>query len=631
MTAARERIAVFSLLVLYWLLAVSASIHKSNVYDEVPHIIGGYSYLHTGDYRLHPENGVLPQKFAALPLLFLNVQFPSLQQEAWWHADLWRFGFQFLFLSGNEADQILFAERSMIAILGMALGLVIFLCSHQLFGVRAAFLSLVLFVFCPTMLAHGALVTSDISSALFLLLSVWSFWNWLNEWRWQWWLLTIISFAGLMLSKSTWVFLFALVPLLLLVRFAFRKERLPAWSKILLSAAGIVISVYLLIWSFYSFRYSALCGAEPGRDRFLFTWQQVEAHAAGPMIEFARTHHLLPEAFLYGNSQTVAALKRHFRLAFLNGEFSLFGWWYFFPYAFLVKTPLPLIAILILAALQWSRSGTSFYRTAPLWILLSVYWAFALTSEVDIGHRYILPIYPPLFIIAGSAASVLDRKSRTPKILLALALVWFVFESFWIRPNYLAYFNELSGGPSNGYKHLVDSSLDWGQDLPGLQSWLETNRNDATPVYLSYFGTSSPEYYGIDAIQLHNADVSHGTVPELHAGIYCIGATMLQCMYNIPAIGPWALPYEVEYQKLLQAVRSNSANQATLDRFQRYRFARLAAFLRKRAYDAQIGHSILIYRLSEAEISKALNGRPAELQDKIEVRGTIDGSIPPFL
>ena len=121
-----------------------------------------------------------------------------------------------------------------------------------------------------------------------------------------------------------------------------------------------------------------------------------------------------------------------------------------------------------------------------------------------------------------------------------------------IRPHYLAYFNVLAGGPESGYRHLVDSSLDWGQDLPGLKRWLEAAEgHSAAPaaVYLSYFGSGNPAVYGIDARQIYSYQDWRAAPPlyELTGGIYCVSATMLQSLYT-RAPGPWAAPYERAYQ-----------------------------------------------------------------------------------
>ncbi len=286
----------------------------------------------------------------------------------------------------------------------------------------------------------------------------------------------------------------------------------------------------------------------------------------------------------------------------------LHGWWYFFPYCFAVKTPLPLFLILSIGAvfLFTKRDQYQVYRILPLLIFLVVFWALAIASKLNIGHRHLLPVYPALYVLAGSAVMAFDSK-RLARILLAAAVLWFVAESLMIRPHYLAYFNQLIGGPSQAYRHLVDSSLDWGQDLPGLRNWLAENNEDKQPVYLSFFGTASPDYYGISAIRLpSNAEIQRpqDKTAQLHTGIYCISATMLQSLYAVP-VGPWTASYEKTYQALF-----SDRNPPQVDEFQRYRFARLCSYLRKRDYDSQVGYSILIFRLSEAEIQRAMYGPP---------------------
>ena len=153
-----------------------------------------------------------------------------------------------------------------------------------------------------------------------------------------------------------------------------------------------------------------------------------------------------------------------------------------------------------------ARAQASLYAGTPLLALLCVYWAFALTTHLNIGHRHLLPIYPALCILAGGAAFWIQplferrrkaeprtgrerRKQRahgaaltvTCRVVRECCWRWRPWrcwrgtrcESVAIRPNYLAYFNQLAGGPSQGYKHLADSSLDWGQDLPALKQWLD--------------------------------------------------------------------------------------------------------------------------------------------------------------
>jgi hypothetical protein len=212
-----------------------------------------------------------------------------------------------------------------------------------------------------------------------------------------------------------------------------------------------------------------------------------------------------------------------------------------------------------------------------------------------------------------------------------------VGESWTARPNYLAYFNALAGGTPNGWRHLVDSSLDWGQDLPGLKTWLDAHAG-GEKVFLSYFGTGDPAHEGIRATLLP-------TLPEvgpprpwraLGPGMYALSATMLQQAYS-PVRGDWTLAREKEFQDLralepqMLAFQNDPARRAELLRsapaekwdagWRRYDWLRLARFchcLRVRTPDANIGGSILVYRLSAEEVASATGDSLAAWRALIE-------------
>ncbi|MCX7805258.1 MAG: hypothetical protein N3A38_08725 [Planctomycetota bacterium] len=198
----------------------------------------------------------------------------------------------------------------------------------------------------------------------------------------------------------------------------------------------------------------------------------------------------------------------------------------------------------------------------------------------------------------------------------------------------MAYFNQFVGGPGNGYKHLVDGSLDIGQDLPGLKKWLDRNNPPGPgrqPVFLSYFGNGDPRYYGIEARDLpsFSSVKSHFTIEPLVPGIYCISATMLPGYYA-QMYGPWTGWKEKRWREVCQeADRFRCADEAGQGRLIRekggeywtgiahdywwLRFQRLCAVLRAREPDDQVGYSILIYRLDQSDIGRVMNGPlPAE-------------------
>lgn len=655
-----------ALAVCYWIMAVSGQLEKSTTFDEIAHLTAGYSYWLADDYRLHPENGVLPQRWVALPLLIGNYRFPSRDQPAWRGANVWDLGDQFFHRLGNPLEAMLFRGRAMIALAGAALGLVVYAWARSLFGPSGGLLSLLLYVFCPNMLAHGSLITSDMMLSLTLTASVWCWWLMLHRLDAFTVLRSAAVMALLFVSKMSAILVLPMALALLTIRLIAQRRAIKANEPVREAASSTLAPVTVLgtvavhagvivvvIWAFFGFHYSIFGPDRHPDDRTYYDWNVLLADSgpARPAIELAREHRLLPEAYLYGFASVLYGSRQ--RITFLNGEHGLTGWWYFFPYVALVKTPLPFFIVLGLAAmgavrlarLRGAQEGRpvrcararGLYETAPLWVLLAVYWAVALGSNLNIGHRHILPTYPALFVLAGAAAGWFTLPRRRVAVgVLACCLAWTVIESVSIRPHYLAYFNQLVGGPARAYRHLVDSSLDWGQDLPGLKRWLDghgLNEQSATPVYLSYFGTGDPAYYRIAARPLPGYIArNQDEIPPLTGGVYCISATMLQGLY-LDFRGPWTPAYEGLYRSVLADVvqyhrtKENQAARRKLEqekgaefwitRFRQYgqlRFARLASYLRQREPDDQVGYSILIYRLSNAQVQEALDGPLAELR-----------------
>jgi len=499
------------------------------------------------------------------------------------------------------------------------------------------------------MLAHGILIGSDLPITVFLTAAVWTFWTMLHHVTVRTVLLSALTMAAAFLSKPSGLALAPIVVLLVAIRLALRrplrvslfKERhvhLPA-QQLSVLGLGIAIQAVVIVailWSFYGFRFSAFGPVHHDDGQFIQPWENVLSLAGGwkPVIQTARDHHVLPEAYLYGFTYALGQAKS--RRGFLNGETRDTGWWYFFPYTLLVKTPLPLFVLLAIALAGLIRKGReTWYSTIPLWVLLAVYWGFTLTSHLNIGQRHILPTYPAMFIVAGAAALWFRERIRLLRGFVLVSLAWFIFESVSIRPHYLAYFNQVVGGPAQGYRHLVDSSLDWGQNLTGLKRWLYEHGlqgQDHAPLYLAYNGMGSPAYYGIQARLLTPASFDPRTPAEealkpLTGGVYVIGATALQTI-SLRYWGPWTDAYERMYRVLLAEVEEykqvsadskrkeqwveerggRDAWEERLTMFDDLRVARLLAYLRKREPDDQVGYSILIYRLTDEQVREAVYG-----------------------
>jgi len=642
-------------LLLFYALASATSVRQQSItFDELSHLTGGVSSWIASDYRLFPQNGQFAQRWAALPLVVHGFRFPSMQQSSWWTSDLEAVGYQFLYGVGNDHDALLWRARLAMIPFGVLLGWTCFAWARSLFGRAGGLVALFVFVFSPSILAHAPLATSDFAVALMFTLALGAFWLVLHRASAFRVLGSALAMGLLFVTKMSAPLMVPVALIIAAIRimrgrpliWAARQRRVVTKRQHLLGAsvailAAHAIGVVIVIWASYGFRYTTFQDGVAGRDQ-MFRGESIDTlvkdNVAGLLITHARNGRLLPEPFLFGLAHV---LNRSGRLpGFLNGHHSINGWWYFFPYCWAVKTPLAIFALLGLAAAAWRRGSGSnasarwqraSYRVTPLLVFLAVYWTAAMASGLNLGERHLLPTYPAVFILAGGAASWIGAKQRLATLGVGLLLLSLSIESIRIWPHYLAYFNAVAGGPASGYRHLVDSSLDWGQDLPGLQRWLHRARNQSgqqPPVYLSYFGSGDPQHYGIDARQVFSYQDWRRDRPlyELTGGIYCVSATMLQTVYT-RARGPWSAPYEQAYQRArLEIERATPAandrawRQLASD-FDQLRMARLFAYLRRREPDDQIGYSILIFRLSNEDVQQALNGPPAELWPEPQIKG----------
>jgi Dolichyl-phosphate-mannose-protein mannosyltransferase len=559
----------------------------------------------------------------------------------------------------------------MMSIFGAALCLLVYRCGREFFGVVGGLLAESIAAFDPNFLAHSALVASDVPAAFFFTATAWSSWRLFQKISPANVAIAALSLSGLFLTKfSAPIVLPVIGAMSILQIFSGREIRLQfgqrraelarKWKKACAVAASWIVlgaAVFFSIWLSFSFRYSAWIDNRSSHEGTSWYWNYLLEDRATfeSAVTFGRAHHLLPEAYLYG----LAYVHKHEidRPAFLDNQWSIVGFSSFFPRAFLYKTTMPVLCLLALALsatiarrradrIRPSRKLGKIEEVSrfnPLWVLALVYSAFAITSQLNIGHRHILPIYPALFIGCGAVVHLLHRNRRVIFIAaVAMLLFWQIGESLAIRPNYLAYFNEVAGGPARGYRHLVDSSVDWGQDLPALKTWLDQHGAivDGKPLYLAYFGTADPRSYEINATLLpENHSPNARTFAHLTGGVYCISATTLQSAYA-KEIGPWCKDYEQRYRSALSEMQryhgtaSDPASRAALiandgaipwlkkiKEFERLRFERLCAYLRHRSPTAQVDYSIFVFDLSNDEIKSALYGPPAELTQDICVSG----------
>jgi len=659
---AREAALVALALFLHWFMAVTVSPRQGVTADEVVHLTGGYTYWKLNDYRMHPENGTLPMRIATLPLLGMDLRLPPLDGVEWTTSKVNLWGAQFFYEMGNPVDRMLFGARAMIALFGAATCWLTWRWARGLFGVAGGALALALAVFCPALLAHAGLATSDMALTACLLAALSVCWRLLHRVTWLRVLGAGVLCGATFLAKMSGVLVVPLLGALLLLRVALgqplwwhlggarlvRGRWAMAWRATLACVAVGAVSL-IVLWGAYGFRFEGFNRARSEAVSYYFTWPAIldreplpwpnqsalgelvperrptQESTMGALVDLLRTHRLLPEAYLFGFMHTYKFSR--YRPAYFLGELRSTGWREFFPVAFLLKTPLPALFLGLAGALAWVTARNRrrlAIRAAPLLIFFAVYWAMSINMTLNIGHRHILPTYPVFYVIAAGAVLWLARgPRRIVALALGLAVAGHAFDSVLARPFYLSYFQALAGPVNTRHRLLVDSSLDWGQGLPDLARWLEAKRatGDRTPVFLTYFGADSPRARKLDVIRFGDEATDYGprTFPApVRGGWFVISATHLPLVY-FPTRGPWTDKHERLYRDLLARraaaqpgeTSSPELSLALMD-LEVLQFSRLAHSLRDRDPVQVVGGSLLVFRLTDEEVGRALFGPPPQ-------------------
>lgn len=522
-----ERRLVVLLVAVHVALAVMSMRHLSLTWDEPSYIGAGYQFLVTGDphpkaMQLHPP---LSYYLNGLLLMPLKLDTTIFQDDRYVHREY--VGPPLIFESEYSPSLLMFLSRLPFVFVSALLGIVIWRWSRRLYGAEAGILSLFLYAFAPLVLAHCRLATPDITLALTTTGALVAFHRFLLRPSRAAAILSGLTLGLALLSKFTALLL---IPIFLFLLYMHQRERADALAQrdsdtqslIRLAAIfGVAIGV---VWAGYGFQ-----AVVP----FVPEWLHADTHPRMLQKPFWRVVELFKDkgiriplySYVLGIRTQLAAAKG-WKNNFLFGHVSQDGWWYFYWLAFLIKNTVPFL--ICLAAGLWScrgrEQGKSGLPPAPgerlLWYsIIPLALFFSLPTRINIGVRYILPLFPLLCIVAGKAVFVFRGKWRYALVALC---AWQVLLTLWIHPYYLAYFNELVGGPSNGYRFLVDSNLDWGQELDRLAEYLK--RNDIDGAKLRYFGPPEVlKYYGLKNVKPEESEPS--------PGLWAVSATNLQGLY----------------------------------------------------------------------------------------------------
>lgn len=449
------------LLLLFWWRLLAFSAHNAPTMDETLHIYHGVLY-----WRLPPaqmlhnitNNPPLVNSIIGLTTNLLARPEIELPPGVMAHGDPVYASQQFMWQVNAPGLQLVWAGRLAVMMLAVLLAALIYNWSRRLFkSETAALFALLLYTFDPNVLAHSGLATLDSGTAFFLVLAAYGVWAYWKRPFGRTFLLTGIALGLAVGAKFSGIVIFPAILVTAVYRWWQIGWKNVAWRR----EVAVIASWGIMAFAVFLLTYR-LDMVMLGRD---FLWQQMHQFSGHP--------------------------------GFLLGEVSRAGWWYYFPVLFAVKTPLAALILVgfVICLFLWRRV----YDWQRLWLLVIAGGLFAMSmlTRVNIGYRYLLPALPFLFIFSSQLAQPHYVAAKVGKLTVAFAAGWLVVSSLLIHPHYLAYFNQIAGGPDNGWQVVVDSNIDWGQDVAALGAYV-AQREAVAEIQGAWLSVVPPEVYGIE-------------------------------------------------------------------------------------------------------------------------------------
>src|ERR1041384_235448 len=327
----REIVAVCILLIVLGLQLFFSVRRESQTWDEGNHIFTGYRSWTHGDFGLNPEHPPLVKLFATAPLLWSQPKSPALE-ERFFKEDAFLRGKEFLYQ--NDPDKILAQTRTAAAILTLLTALVVFFGTREMFGTGAAFIALTLVTFDPNLLAHGALITTDVGLACFMFLSVYMFYRFVKSPSALRLIVAGMSVGLVLAVKHTGLLVLPILFLLTLCEL-FGANRGRRALKLIGALALSMLIGWVVLWSTYRFRYDARPNGLLLNPPLAAYIEGLKPYEAWP-IRMAARFHLLPESYLYGLADV--KLTANYYTSSVPGKVYAHNVWFYFPVAFLIKS-----------------------------------------------------------------------------------------------------------------------------------------------------------------------------------------------------------------------------------------------------------------------------------------------------
>ncbi len=467
--------------------------------DEPAHIAAGYAILARGlnAFWVLPQHGHPPLLNVLEALgIYLEKRIPLEQLDGW---PLWLTNYVRAFtpyLMPMERTEVL--ARIPVMGLTVLLGALIFRWGKDLWGYRAGILALGFLCLDSLLLAHGRLATTDAGTVALGTASLYAIWKWSNYPSWTRSLGLGVLVGLTMLAKSNGILWVVTGGFLIFWKTVRDRE-----GRIFRLAQGILAGLvgFLILWGGHA-----------------FTW--------GPVRDLPGTYPA-PD---YWNGLISQALSAEKRWVFALGMRMHGHWWWYFPLAFLIKNPIPLLLAFFVGGFRLLRRP-SLDCLMILGFFPLLYAITSVTSGMNIGYRHLLPVHPMIYLVIGGGISQwLSSPRPVWKVAIGAVLgLWYTWGTVRMFPYEIAYFNEFIGGPSYGHYYLIDSNIDWGQGYKALRRYL-TEHPGPVPKIAYHFTNVLPQYYGISAEALPPEELASPLVAPFHPlpGRYVISITTLQ-------------------------------------------------------------------------------------------------------
>jgi hypothetical protein len=468
--------AVAALAAAVALLRVALSIPVfTNTVDEPFHIAAGVALWDVGKHTLGVEHPPLPRLVAALPLYLSGVRLPADARDCTVRSEpetLAR-GTRILFESALSYEQVLDRARlAMLAFPAVAL-LYVYLLTRWVAGEVAAMLAVAFFSFDPTLLGHAMWVTTDAAACAGFLAATHHGLRWVERPAWRRALGAGLAIGLAVACKFSCALVIPGLIVVMTFKFLRRRRSRPAsgelrspanhrraYARVLAQLAVVALVAFVALWATYLF------DVGPMSDQTAFA----------PDSPFARIPQWVRDAPIPMPSLPLGVLRllghnRWGHPAYLNGEFYRYGRWTYFPEALALKSPLALLTAVALALLAvWRLRGPRSKRLVAVLAVGGVFFWSAMAGNLNIGVRHVLPAVALLYVLACGALV----RARAAGLVAALVVVA-ALETAAAHPDYVAFFNRAAGGTARGEAFLIDSNLDWGQDLGRLARWLKSD------------------------------------------------------------------------------------------------------------------------------------------------------------